>query len=64
MDGSHPVLLAVDDVQALYCNSYYRDPQFQGIKPYHLSVPRLLLEYISGQRQFVSLPTQDHYCPC
>ncbi|GJE90341.1 hypothetical protein PsYK624_064720 [Phanerochaete sordida] len=49
---THPVLLAVDDIQALYCNTYYRDPQFQGIKPYHMSVPRLLLDFISGKRYF------------
>ncbi|EKM50203.1 uncharacterized protein PHACADRAFT_264802 [Phanerochaete carnosa HHB-10118-sp] len=49
---THPVLLAVDDFQALYCNTYYRDQQFQGVKPYHLSLPRLLLEFISGKRYF------------
>ncbi|KAF7794460.1 hypothetical protein EIP86_005594 [Pleurotus ostreatoroseus] len=49
----YPVLLAVDDVQALYRRTtLYRDPQFQSIKPYHLSVPRLLLEYASGKKQF------------
>ena len=49
----HPVLLAVDDFQALYCNTTYRDAQFHGIKPYHLSLPRVLLEYASGMRHFV-----------
>ncbi|KAF8141850.1 mitochondrial ribosomal death-associated protein 3-domain-containing protein [Boletus edulis] len=47
-----PVLLAVDDFQAIYCKTKYRDPQFSTIKPYHLSMPRLLLEFASGQRQF------------
>ncbi|KIJ65306.1 hypothetical protein HYDPIDRAFT_88800 [Hydnomerulius pinastri MD-312] len=47
-----PVLLAIDDFQALYCKTTYRDPQFAAIQPYHLSMPRLLLEYASGQRKF------------
>lgn len=49
-----PVLLAIDDFQALYCQTSYRDPHFVHIRPHHLSVPRLLLEYASGKRQFVS----------
>lgn len=49
----YPVLLAVDDIQALYRpTSLYRNPRFEGIKPYHLSVPRLLLEYASGKKAF------------
>ncbi|PPR04706.1 hypothetical protein CVT24_011828 [Panaeolus cyanescens] len=49
----YPVLLAVDDIQALYIRkSAYKDPHFQAIKPYHLSLPRLLLEYASGIRSF------------
>ncbi|KAF9244207.1 mitochondrial ribosomal death-associated protein 3-domain-containing protein [Melanogaster broomeanus] len=47
-----PVLLAVDDFQAIYCRSTYKDPNFSAIQPYHLSMPRLLLEYASGQRKF------------
>ncbi|KZT43187.1 hypothetical protein SISSUDRAFT_1069044 [Sistotremastrum suecicum HHB10207 ss-3] len=49
---SRPVLLAVDDFQALYQSSQYRDPNYQIIKSYHLSIPRLILEYASGKRQF------------
>ncbi|KAH7910195.1 mitochondrial ribosomal death-associated protein 3-domain-containing protein [Hygrophoropsis aurantiaca] len=49
---THPVLLAIDDFQALYCKSTYRDPHFSAIKSYHLSMPRLLLEYASGQKSF------------
>ncbi|THG98281.1 hypothetical protein EW026_g3884 [Hermanssonia centrifuga] len=49
----HPVLLAVDDFQALYRHTtLYRDPLFHGIKPYHMSLPRLLLEYASGKKVF------------
>ncbi|KAK0431957.1 mitochondrial ribosomal death-associated protein 3-domain-containing protein [Armillaria borealis] len=48
----HPVLLAVDDFQALYCRTTYRDPHFTPIRSYHLSIPRLLMEYASGRRTF------------
>jgi len=48
----HPVLLAIDDFQALYCKTSYKDPQFSTIKSYHLSMPRLLLEYASGKKSF------------
>jgi len=53
--NSHPVLFAVDGVQALYHKSRYRDPHFQSIASYHLSIPRLILEYANGHRSFVSL---------
>ncbi|KAL0570223.1 hypothetical protein V5O48_011745 [Marasmius crinis-equi] len=49
----YPVLLAIDDFQCLYtAHSAYRDPHFSRIRPYHLSMPRLLLEYASGKRKF------------
>ena len=51
----HPVLVAVDDFQALYGKTTYRDPQFEPIKAYHLSTPRLLLDYASGKKTFVRL---------
>lgn len=44
---SYPVLLAVDDFQALFNKSFYRDPHFKPISSYHLSVPRLLLSLFS-----------------
>ncbi|KAJ7070199.1 mitochondrial ribosomal death-associated protein 3-domain-containing protein [Mycena amicta] len=46
-----PVLLARDDFQALAGGSNYRDPQFKMIRPHHLGMPRLLLEYASGRRK-------------
>ncbi|KDQ51085.1 hypothetical protein JAAARDRAFT_211375 [Jaapia argillacea MUCL 33604] len=49
---AYPVLLAIDDFQALYCQSRYRDPHYAHIKSYHLSVPRLLLDYASGSKTF------------
>ncbi len=48
----HPVLLAIDDFQALFARSAYRDPQFKPIASYHLQAPRLLLSYASGRRAF------------
>ncbi|KAI0664394.1 mitochondrial ribosomal death-associated protein 3-domain-containing protein [Cubamyces menziesii] len=48
----YPVLLAVDDFQALYCMSQYRDPFYRAIKAYHLMLPRALLEFASGKRKF------------
>lgn len=48
----HPVLLAVDDFQALFNRTSYRDPHFKPIASYHLSLPRLLLSYTSGRRSF------------
>ncbi|KAJ3826199.1 mitochondrial ribosomal death-associated protein 3-domain-containing protein [Lentinula raphanica] len=48
-----PVLLAVDDFQALYNEkTTYRDPHFSAIRPYHLAIPRLILEFASGKRSF------------
>ncbi|KAJ7123055.1 mitochondrial ribosomal death-associated protein 3-domain-containing protein [Mycena epipterygia] len=45
-----PVLLAIDDFQALTGRTLYRDPRFRTIRPHHLSMPRLLLEYASGHK--------------
>ncbi|KAJ4482989.1 mitochondrial ribosomal death-associated protein 3-domain-containing protein [Lentinula edodes] len=48
-----PVLLAVDDFQAIYNQkTAYRDPHFSAIRPYHLAIPRLILEFASGKRSF------------
>lgn len=52
---SHPVLLAIDDFQALYCKTKYRDPHFKTLRAHHLSLPRTLLQYASGQKEFVSV---------
>ncbi|KAF8493178.1 mitochondrial ribosomal death-associated protein 3-domain-containing protein [Russula emetica] len=47
-----PVLLAIDDFQALFTRTAYKTPHFQKIRAWHLSMPRLLLEYTSGQKSF------------
>ncbi|KAJ9126563.1 hypothetical protein QFC24_001591 [Naganishia onofrii] len=44
------VLLAVDEVQALFMTSEYRTPDYTLLESYALSVPRLLLDYISGRK--------------
>ncbi|KAI0918027.1 hypothetical protein AcW1_007009 [Taiwanofungus camphoratus] len=51
--SAYPVLLAVDDAQALFCTTMYRDPHFRAIMSQHLSVPRILLEYASGHKSFL-----------
>ncbi|KAL7280576.1 hypothetical protein ACG7TL_005510 [Trametes sanguinea] len=50
LQTKYPVLLAVDDFQALYCTSQYRDPFFRSVKSYHLMLPRALLEFASGKK--------------
>ncbi len=47
-----PVLVAVDELQAIYRRSEYRDPHFIKIQSYHLAFPRILLEFASGMRSF------------
>ncbi|EJD07363.1 uncharacterized protein FOMMEDRAFT_16060 [Fomitiporia mediterranea MF3/22] len=47
-----PVLLAVDEFQSLYCKTEYRNQHYEHIKSYHLSLPRLVMEYASGKRVF------------
>jgi small subunit ribosomal protein S29 len=47
------VLLAIDDAQPLFTTSSYVDPTYVPIETFSLSVPRLLLDFISGARSFV-----------
>ncbi|KAH7094048.1 mitochondrial ribosomal death-associated protein 3-domain-containing protein, partial [Auriculariales sp. MPI-PUGE-AT-0066] len=47
-----PVLFAVDELQALFSTSLYRDPLFNPIEACHLSIPRILLEFASGRQEF------------
>lgn len=55
----YPVLFAVDDVQALYAATKYKNPQFETLQSYNFSVPRLALNFLSGRKNLVSDP---HYC--
>ncbi|KAJ7022680.1 mitochondrial ribosomal death-associated protein 3-domain-containing protein [Mycena alexandri] len=46
-----PVLLAIDDFQALAAGrSGYRDAQYKSIRPHHLGMGRVLLEFAGGRR--------------
>ncbi|GAA6043798.1 hypothetical protein JCM8097_007715 [Rhodosporidiobolus ruineniae] len=49
-----PVLLAIDDAQPLFTTSAYVDPSYHAVETFSLAVPRLLLEFISGQRTFAT----------
>ncbi|GAA5843402.1 hypothetical protein JCM5353_001188 [Sporobolomyces roseus] len=51
---SRPVLLAIDDCQSLFATSSYVDPSYNAIETYSLVVPRMLLEFVSGKREFAS----------
>lgn len=52
---SRPVLLAIDDCQSLFATTSYVDPSYNAIGSFSLVVPRMLMEFASGQRQFVSV---------
>jgi small subunit ribosomal protein S29 len=58
-----PFLLAIDEFQALYCKSQYKTPQYVPIHGYHLSLPRLLLEFAAGVRKIVSVPSALYQAP-
>jgi len=46
----YPVLLAIDDFQALYGPSHHKDPRFRNIESCHLSIPRTILEFAGGMK--------------
>lgn len=48
-----PVLWAMDEAQSLFNTSKYRAADYTPIEPYHLSTPRLALDFIAGRRSFV-----------
>ncbi|KAK8844749.1 hypothetical protein IAR55_006599 [Kwoniella newhampshirensis] len=48
----YPVLWALDEAQTLFTTSKYRAPDYTPIEPYHLSTPRLALDFIAGRRAF------------
>ncbi|EPQ29792.1 uncharacterized protein PFL1_02465 [Pseudozyma flocculosa PF-1] len=49
-----PVLVAVDEVQALFRTSLYRDPDYAALESYELGVPRSLLALLEGKGSFAS----------
>jgi small subunit ribosomal protein S29 len=53
-DGRFPTLMAIDEAQCLFTRSTFRAPDYSPLESYHLSAPRLALDYISGAKSFVS----------
>jgi small subunit ribosomal protein S29 len=51
----YPVLLAVDEVNAFYTDSGYRDVDDNLLEANRLSLPRAILEYFSGKKDFVRI---------
>ena len=49
-----PVLLAFDDVHTWFMKSRYRSPDFKVLDAYSLSMPLLMLDFISGRKIMVS----------
>lgn len=47
-----PVLLAVDELQALFRTSEYRAPDYTRLEPYHLSASALVLDLFTGRKAF------------
>lgn len=52
------MLLVIDHAQAYFRKTKYMTPELNVLEPYHLSVPRMFLDILSGRKQFVS-----HPCP-
>ncbi|BGP31648.1 hypothetical protein JCM10296v2_003422 [Rhodotorula toruloides] len=48
------VLLAADECEGLFVRTKYVDPSYRKLEPYHLVIPRMLLDYMAGLRQFAS----------
>ncbi len=54
----YPVLLAVDEINAFYTDSEYRDVDDSLLEANRLSLPRSILEYFSGKKDFVRITFQ------
>ncbi|GAA5914688.1 hypothetical protein JCM8208_000413 [Rhodotorula glutinis] len=52
--NQRPVLLAIDDAQPLFATSKYVDPTYQPLESFALVIPRLLLEFVAGERSFTN----------
>jgi small subunit ribosomal protein S29 len=55
-ESDRPVLVAVDEVQALFSTSGVRTPDFRVLESYDLSTPNLFLDYLTGKKSFVCPP--------
>jgi small subunit ribosomal protein S29 len=51
-----PVLIAIDEVQALFSTSGLRTPDYKVLESYHLSTPNLFLNYLTGKKTLVCPP--------
>jgi hypothetical protein len=51
-----PVLIAIDEVQALFSTSGLRTPDYKILESYHLSTPNLFLNYLTGEKTLVCPP--------
>ena len=51
-------MIAIDEVQALFSKSEYLTPTGGAVESYHLSTPRLFLDYLMGKETLVG-----HRCP-
>ncbi|SDA07269.1 BZ3501_MvSof-1269-A2-R1_Chr6-2g08371 [Microbotryum saponariae] len=49
---SHPVLLAIDQAQGLFNTTQCVDPTYRKLEAHDLSLPRLLLDYVGGVKNF------------
>ncbi|GEM07620.1 mitochondrial carrier protein [Rhodotorula toruloides] len=49
-----PVLLAADECEGLFVRTKYVDPSYRKLEPFHLVIPRMLLDFMAGLRQFAS----------
>lgn len=61
LTGRFPVLFAIDEVHSLFSVSTYRSPSYELIEPYHLSTPRLALDYLTGIKTFARGMTLSTY---
>lgn len=52
---STPTLLAVDEINALYTKTAYHDTDSQVLDAHRLRLPRTILDYFAGNKQFVSV---------
>ncbi|KAL7417516.1 mitochondrial ribosomal death-associated protein 3-domain-containing protein [Mrakia frigida] len=58
-----PILIAIDHIQAYFRETLYKTPELNTLESYHLSVPRLLLDYLSGRKNFARGATLTSITP-
>ncbi|SCV67816.1 BQ2448_5427 [Microbotryum intermedium] len=62
--STYPVLLAIDQAQGLFNTTEYVDPTYRKLEAHDLSLPRLLLDYVGGLKNFVSRGFSSPFCHC